>query len=106
MESSEKKEIESRITGVLKSVYDPEIPINIFDLGLVYKVEVDDDHVAHITMTLTAPGCPIAGDILEEVKYKVTNIRGVKECDLKLTFDPPWDINMMSDEARLELGLM
>ncbi|HCI55312.1 MAG TPA: iron-sulfur cluster assembly protein [Bacteroidales bacterium] len=106
MESSEKREIESRITGVLKSVYDPEIPINIFDLGLVYKVEVDDDHVAHITMTLTAPGCPIAGDILEEVKYKVSNIRGVKECDLKLTFDPPWDISMMSDEARLELGLM
>jgi len=106
MESTEKNEIELRIAGVLKSVYDPEIPVNIYDLGLIYKIEVDDDHVAHITMTLTAPGCPIAGDILEEVKYKVSKIRGVKKCDLKLTFDPPWDPGMMSDEARLELGLM
>jgi FeS assembly SUF system protein len=106
MDLSEKLEIESRIGGVLKSIYDPEIPVNIYDLGLVYEINVDDDHIAHITMTLTAPNCPMAEELLEEVKYKVGGTRGVKECDLKLTFNPPWDRNMLSEEAKLELGFL
>ena len=104
MDSSEQLEIETRITGVLKCIYDPEIPVNIFDLGLIYEINVDDDHVAHITMTLTAPNCPMAEDLVEEVRYKVGGIKGVRECDLKLTFSPPWDRSMLSEEAKLELG--
>lgn len=106
MDLSEKLEIESRIMGVLKSIFDPEIPVNIYDLGLVYEINVDDDQVAHVTMTLTAPNCPMAEELIEEVKYKVSGTRGVRECDLKLTFDPPWDKSMLSDEAKLELGFL
>ena len=106
MEVSEKLEIETRIGGVLRSIYDPEIPVNIYDLGLIYEVNLDDDHVAHITMTLTAPNCPMAEDLFEEVKYKVGGTKGVKEVDLKLTFNPPWDKSMLSDEAKLEIGLL
>lgn len=106
MDFSEKLEIETRIYGVLKSIYDPEIPVNIYDLGLIYEVNLDDEGVAHITMTLTAPNCPMAEELVEEVKYKVGGTRGVKECDLKLTFTPSWDKSMLSDEARLELGFM
>jgi FeS assembly SUF system protein len=106
MEPSEKHETETRIADVLKSIFDPEIPVNIYDLGLVYNINLDDDHVAHITMTLTAPGCPMADQLIEEVKYKVAGTRGVKDCDLVLTFDPPWDKSMLSDEAKLELGLL
>ncbi len=106
MEIAEKQEIESRIVGVLRSVYDPEIPVNIYDLGLIYEINVDDDHIAHITMTLTAPNCPLADQVVEEVKYKVTGTRGVKDCDVKLTFNPPWNRDMMSDEAKLELGFL
>jgi FeS assembly SUF system protein len=106
MDFSEKLEIETRIVEVLKSIFDPEIPVNIYDLGLIYEVNVDDDSVAHITMTLTAPNCPMAEELVEEVKYKVGGTQGVRECDLKLTFSPPWDKSMLTDEARLELGFM
>jgi FeS assembly SUF system protein len=106
MDISEKIETEARIVGVLKSIHDPEIPVNIYDLGLIYEVNLDDDQVAHITMTLTAPNCPMAEELVEEVKYKVGGTRGVKECDLKLTFNPPWDRSMLSEEAKLELGFM
>jgi FeS assembly SUF system protein len=106
MDPTEQLEIETRIGEVLKSIYDPEIPVNIYDLGLIYEINVDDGHIAHITMTLTAPNCPMAEDLLEEVKYKVGGIKGVKECDLKLTFNPPWDKSMLSDEAKLELGFL
>ena len=106
MDATEQLEIETRIAGVLKSIYDPEIPVNIYDLGLIYNVEIDDDHIAHITMTLTAPNCPMAEDLVEEVKYKVAGTKGVKDCDLKLTFNPPWDKSMLSDEAKLELGFL
>ncbi|MFN8240620.1 MAG: iron-sulfur cluster assembly protein [Bacteroidales bacterium] len=106
MEFSEKVEIETRIVGVLKSIYDPEIPVNIYDLGLIYEINLDDDNVAHVTMTLTAPNCPMAEDLVEEVKYKVGGTRGVRECDLKLTFTPPWDKSMLSEEAKLELGFL
>ena len=106
MDPTEQLEIETRIAGVLKSIYDPEIPVNIYDLGLIYNVEVDDDHVAHITMTLTAPNCPMADSLIEEVQYKVAGTRGVKDCDIKLTFNPTWDKSMLSDEAKLELGFL
>lgn len=106
MDPAEQLEIEMRVGDVLKSIYDPEIPVNIFDLGLIYDINIDDDHVAHITMTLTAPNCPMAEELLEEVKYKVGGTRGVKDCDLKLTFTPPWDKNMLSEEAKLELGFL
>lgn len=106
MNTQEIQETEARIVSVLKSIFDPEIPVNIYDLGLIYEVRVDDDQVAHITMTLTAPGCPMAEELVEEVKYKVGGTRGVKECDLKLTFTPPWDRSMLTDEAKLELGFL
>ncbi len=106
MDPSEQLEIETRITDVLKSIYDPEIPVNIYDLGLIYEINLDDDHIAHITMTLTAPNCPMADELVEEVKYKVGGTRGVKECHLNLTFNPPWDKSMLSDEAKLELGFL
>jgi len=106
MDSAEQLEIETRIVDILKSIYDPEIPVNIYDLGLIYEINLDDEHVAHITMTLTAPNCPMAEELFEEVKYKVGGTKGVKECDLKLTFSPPWDKNMLSEAAKLELGFL
>lgn len=106
MNTQEIQETEARIVSVLKSIFDPEIPVNIYDLGLIYEVRLDDEQVAHITMTLTAPGCPMAEELVEEVKYKVGGMRGVKECDLKLTFTPPWDRSMLTDEAKLELGFL
>lgn len=106
MESNEYLETTGRIIGVLKTVFDPEIPVNIYDLGLIYDISLDDEKVAHVTMTLTAPSCPMAEMIVEEVKYKVAGTRGVSDCDLILTFDPPWDKSMMTDEAKLELGFL
>src|SRR6056297_3536418 len=106
MENNEYMETESRIISVLKSVFDPEIPVNIYDLGLIYEINLDEDKVANITMTLTAPNCPMADMIVEEVKYKVAGTKGVKDCNLELTFDPPWDRDMMTDEAKLELGFL
>jgi len=106
MDPSERLEIETRIGLVLRSIFDPEIPVNIYDLGLIYEINLDDEGVAHITMTLTAPNCPMADELLEEVRYKVGGTKGVKECDLKLTFNPPWDKSMLSEEAKLELGFL
>jgi FeS assembly SUF system protein len=106
MDASEQLEIETSIVGVLKSIFDPEIPVNIYDLGLIYNIGMDDDHIAHITMTLTAPNCPMAEQLIEEVKYKVAGTKGVKDCDLKLTFSPRWDKSMLSEEAKLELGFL
>ncbi|HCC70015.1 MAG TPA: FeS assembly SUF system protein [Bacteroidales bacterium] len=106
MDSNEYMETEARIIEVLKTIYDPEMPVNIYDLGLVYEISLDKENVANITMTLTAPGCPMADMIMEEVKYKVAGTMGVKDCNLTLTFDPPWDKGMMTDEAKLELGFL
>ena len=106
MNTQEIQETEARIVGVLRSIFDHEIPVNIYDLGLIYEIRVDEEQIAHVTMTLTAPNCPMAEDLVEEVSYKVAGIRGVKDCDLKLTFTPPWDRSMLSEEAKLELGLL
>lgn len=88
----------------LKDVYDPEIPVNIYDLGLVYNVDVDENNRANIIMTLTAPGCPVADVLLEDVRQAAIAVDNVEECNVELTFDPPWEKSMMSEEARLELG--
>lgn len=106
MENNDYLEIEGRIIEALKTIHDPEIPVNIYDLGLIYEVSLDGNKVANITMTLTAPNCPMAEMLVEEVKYKVAGTKGVKDCNLILTFDPPWDRTMMTDEAKLELGLL
>lgn len=97
---------EEAIVAMLKTVYDPEIPVNIYDLGLVYKVEVDDEKNVRIDLTLTAPNCPAADFILEDVRQKVSSIKGVKNVTVNLVFEPEWDKEMMSDEAKLELGLL
>lgn len=99
-------QLENKIVDVLKTIFDPEIPVNIFDLGLIYEIDVDDDNNVNITMTLTSPNCPIVDQLLEEVEQKVKGIEGVHSLKLNLTFDPPWDQSMLSDEARLELGLL
>jgi FeS assembly SUF system protein len=98
--------IRDRIIAVLKTVYDPEIPVDIYELGLVYGVEVTDDAEVHVTMTLTTPMCPVAETLPPEVEEKVRNVMGVKDVTLDLVWDPPWSIEMMSDAARLELNLM
>ena len=93
-----------KIIEALRDVYDPEIPVNIYDLGLVYSVEIDEENKANIVMTLTAPGCPVADMIVQNVYEFVTSIDGIEDAYIELTFDPPWDKSMMSEEARLELG--
>ncbi|ACU60817.1 FeS assembly SUF system protein [Chitinophaga sp. YR627] len=98
--------LRDRIEEVLRTVYDPEIPVNILELGLVYEIRIGENNRIGITMTLTAPGCPVAGDIIREVDEKVRDIDGVSDVDVTLTFDPPWNKEMMSEEARLELGFM
>jgi FeS assembly SUF system protein len=98
--------IETEIASLLKDIYDPEIPVNIYDLGLIYDIKIDKDNRVRITMTLTAPNCPVADSLLREVKEKIETIEGVREAEINLVFDPPWDPSMLSDEARLELGML
>lgn len=102
----DKLQLEEAIVGVLKTVYDPEIPVDIFALGLIYNIDIDDEYNVKIDMTLTAPNCPVADSILMEVKDKTAFIQSVKSVDVNLTFDPPWDKSMMSEEAQLELGFL
>jgi FeS assembly SUF system protein len=92
------------IIEVLKEVYDPEIPVNIYDLGLVYSIDIDSDNLATVVMTLTAPGCPVADMIIQNVYETVLAVDGVDDVFVDLTFEPAWDKSMMSEEARLELG--
>ena len=94
-----------RLIEKLKTVYDPEIPVDIYELGLIYKVDVSDDKDVAIDMTLTAPGCPVTGDMPDWVREAVMSIEGVKSCAVNLVFDPPWDPSLMSDEAKLELNM-
>lgn len=105
---SEKKflEIESKIVDALKNVFDPEIPVSIYDMGMIYKISIDENLVAHILMTVTAPNCPIADTLPIEVRHKLREIEELKDVDVQMTFDPPWDESMMSDAAKLELGLL
>ena len=97
---------EEAIVAMLKTVYDPEIPVNVYDLGLIYNIEVDDEKNVRIDMTLTAPNCPAADFIVEDVRTKLEGIEGVKDARVNLVFDPEWDKDMMTEEAKLELGFL
>ncbi|MDL2230587.1 iron-sulfur cluster assembly protein [Alistipes sp. OttesenSCG-928-L06] len=98
--------IEQDIILTLKNIYDPEIPVNIYDLGLIYEIDVEPDGTVTIRMTLTAPNCPVADQLVEDVHNEVAKVKGVKEANVILTFDPPWDKSMLSEEAMLELGFL
>ena len=100
----ELERITADIIRALKSVYDPEIPVDIYELGLIYKVDLDDDRLLKVDMTLTAPGCPVAEDMPGWVEGAVRGVDGVKDVEVAMTFDPPWTPERMSDEAKLELG--
>ena len=104
MTQEEKTQIEERIVDVLKTVYDPEIPVNIWDLGMIYKIDVKEDGSVDLDMTFTAPNCPAADFILEDVRTKVDSVEGVTSANVNLVFEPAWDQSMMTEEARVELG--
>jgi FeS assembly SUF system protein len=106
MELRDELAIQTDIVKTLKNIHDPEIPVNIYDLGLIYDIDVDENRKVTITLTLTAPNCPMADQLVEEVEEKVSKIEGVNGAVIKLTFDPPWDKSRMSDEAMLELGFL
>ena len=101
-----KFEIEEKIVAMLKTVFDPEIPVNVYDLGLIYKIDVADSGDAPIDMPLTAPNCPAADFIMEDVRQKIESIDGVNSATINLVFEPEWDKDMMSEEAKLELGFL
>jgi FeS assembly SUF system protein len=103
--AEELEQLTADIVAALKTVYDPEIPSDIYELGLIYKIDVDDDRNVAIEMTLTAPGCPVAGEMPQWVENAVASVPGVGQVSVKLTFDPPWEQSRMSDEARLALNM-
>ena len=98
--------LEDQIISVLKTIYDPEIPVNIYELGLVYEIDTNDPANVKITITLTSPNCPVADSLPEEVREKINALVGVDTTDVKIVFDPPWTKNMMSEDARFELGFL
>ena len=106
MDAETRLKIEERIIAMLKTVYDPEIPVNIYDLGLIYKIDLQDDGEVVLDMTLTAPNCPAADFIMEDVRQKVDSVEGVTSSVVNLVFEPEWDKDMMSEEAKLELGFL
>ncbi|MGY6562931.1 MAG: SUF system Fe-S cluster assembly protein [Luteibaculaceae bacterium] len=101
-----KRDLEAKIVEMLKTIYDPEIPVDVYELGLIYEIKVDDDYNAFIDMTLTSPSCPVAESMPKEVEDKVASVEGVTSAKVNLVFDPPWDKTMMSEEAQLELGFL
>ena len=104
MNQEEKLQIQERIVDVLKTVYAPEIPVDIWNLGMIYKIEVNDDGTVDLVMTFTAPNCPAADFIVEDVRTKLESVEGVKAANINLVFEPVWDQSMMSEEAKVELG--
>ena len=100
------KELEDKIVTMLKSIYDPEIPVDIFELGLIYEVKIDKENNVQIEMTLTSPNCPVAESLPKEVEDKVKAMEAITDCRVHIVFDPPWDKDMMSEEAKLELGFL
>jgi len=101
-----KKDVEAQIIETLKTIYDPEIPVDIYEMGLIYEINLDDDFNAEIVMTLTSPSCPVAESLPEEVKQKIAGLWSVKSAEVKLAWEPPWEKDMMSEEAKFELGFM
>ena len=104
--SPRRRELEGHLISALRTVYDPEIPVNVYDLGLIYGIDIAPDDAVHIRMTLTAPGCPVAGMIVADVERKVAGVDGVPGATVELVWDPPWDKGRMSEAALLELGLL
>jgi len=100
-----KNEIREDVIEQLRTIFDPEIPVNIYELGLIYEINISDDNQVHVLMTLTSPNCPAAESLPMEVNMKVLGVKGVTGVDVELTFEPPWDEDMLSDEAKLELGM-
>tara|TARA_B100001287_G_scaffold103828_2_gene87284 strand:+ start:2349 stop:2684 length:336 start_codon:yes stop_codon:yes gene_type:complete len=101
-----KKKVEQKIINVLKAIFDPEIPVDIYELGLIYEIRIDDDINVGIEMTLTSPNCPVAESLPKEVEDKVGEVHGVKSSKVNIVFDPPWEKDMMSEEAKLDLGMI
>lgn len=106
METTEKLALEEKIVKMLKTVFDPEIPVNVYDLGLIYNIDVNDNRQVKIDMTLTAPNCPAADFIIEDIRIKIESIEGVAGVDINLVFEPEWNQDMMTEEAKLELGFL
>lgn len=106
MDNETKLKIEEKIIDMLKTVYDPEIPVNVYDLGLIYKIDLQESGELTIDMTLTAPNCPAADFIMEDVRQKVESVEGVTAAMVNLVFEPEWDKDMMTEEAKLELGFL
>ena len=106
MNSDEIRQLEEKIVNVCKNLYDPEIPVNIYDLGLIYDIKVSEDGKVKVVMTLTAPNCPVAESLPAQLKQEISYLKGVKDVDLEITFDPPWNQDMISEEAKLMLGLL
>jgi FeS assembly SUF system protein len=104
--TEDKNALKEAVIEQLRDVYDPEIPVSIFEMGLIYEVKISDENHVHVLMTLTAPNCPVAETLPQEVKEKVLTVPGVKSADVEITFEPEWDQDMMSDEAKLELGML
>lgn len=106
MTQQEKEQFEETIIEMLKTVYDPEIPVDVYNLGLIYRIDVKDDYTLDVDMTMTAPNCPAADFIMEDVRMKLASIEGLKDVQINLVFEPEWDREMMSEEAKLELGFL
>jgi FeS assembly SUF system protein len=106
MTKEERSEMEHHIITVLETIFDPEIPVNVYELGLIYEIIIGDEGHVKIIMTLTSPNCPVAESLPQEVKDKVSMVKGVTAAEIALTFEPPWDQSMLSDEAKLELGFL
>jgi FeS assembly SUF system protein len=105
-EQADKTQMREKIIEIIKTCYDPEIPVDIWELGLIYDIRIDDANVAHIKMTLTSPGCPVAGSLPIEVEDRVKSVIGIEDAKIEVVWDPPWNPEMMSEEAKLELGFM
>ena len=98
-------DLREQVIAEIRKIYDPEIPVNIYELGLIYNIEINEDRKVDVEMTLTSPNCPVAESLPNEVKQNILKVSGVKDVDLKLVWDPPWDKDKMSEAAKLELGL-
>ena len=106
IDQQQRLQIEEKAVEMLRTVFDPEIPVDIYSLGLIYEIDLDDQAVLHVDMTLTAPSCPAADFLVEDARIKLESIEGVKGVDINIVFEPEWNKDMMSDEAKLELGFM
>ena len=104
--TSNKKKIEQTIINVIKTIFDPEIPVDVYELGLIYEIKIDDEFNVAVEMTLTSPNCPVAESLPKEVEDKVGEVHEVKSSKVNIVFDPPWEKNMMSEEAKLDLGMI